>query len=330
MEIACTQWVEITDSSSVGEVRRTALAVAQRLAFDETRSGELSLLGTEAARNVLIHGGGGQVVVAGIRDGREAMARILAIDRGAGIPDLPRAMADGYSTAGTPGGGLGAMKRIASFLEVFSNKSGTVVMLEIGHVDQPERLQIAGLAAPYPGERVCGDGWSCQSDEDRTVIVLVDGLGHGFGAAEATEEALATFRARGRSAPGRILEDMHDPLRKTRGAVVGIAEIRPKQNSMVFAGVGNISCALLSEGRSRSFVSHSGTLGLRMSRVQEFQAEWPSDAVLVMHSDGLQSKWDLSGYAGILARHSAMIGGVLMRDFRRQRDDATVVVVKAA
>ena len=330
MEIACTEWVSVTDSSSVGEVRRTALVVAQRLDFDQTRSGELALLVTEAARNVLIHGGGGHVVVAGTRDARGAMARILALDTGAGIPDLPKAMADGYSTAGTLGGGLGAMKRMATFLDVFSGKSGTVVMLEVGQVVQPERLQIAGLTAPYPGERICGDGWGYHSDEERTLVVLVDGLGHGFGAAEATEEALSTFHARNRSAPGRLLEDMHDPLRKTRGAVVGIAEIRPKQRSLIFAGVGNISCALLSNGRSRSFVSHSGTLGLRMSRVQEFHSEWPSDGVLVLHSDGLQSKWDLSSYPGILSRHAAIIGGVLLRDFRRQRDDASVIIVKAA
>ena len=49
-----------------------------------------------------------------------------------------------------------------------------------------------------------------------------------------------------------------------------------------------------------------------------------------MHSDGLQSKWDLSGYAGLLSRHPAIICGALIRDFRRQRDDASVVVVKAA
>ena len=330
MEITCTEWVTVTDSSSVGEVRRTALSVAQRLAFDETRSGELALLVTEAARNVLTHGGGGHVVVAGTRERGGSMARILALDRGAGISDLPRAMADGYSTAGTPGGGLGAMKRIASFLDVFSGKSGTVVMLEVGEPFQPERLQMAGLTAPYPGESVCGDGWGYQSDPERTQVVLVDGLGHGFGAAEAAEEALSTFHARSHSGPGHVLEDMHDPLRKTRGAVVGIAEIRPRENSMIFAGVGNISCSMLSNGRSRSFVSHSGTLGLRMSRVQEFHSDWPPDAVLVLHSDGLQSKWDLSPYAGILSRHAAIIGGVLLRDFRRQRDDASVVVVKAA
>jgi len=49
-----------------------------------------------------------------------------------------------------------------------------------------------------------------------------------------------------------------------------------------------------------------------------------------MHSDGLQSRWDLSRYPGLLSRHPALIAGVLLRDFRRERDDASVLVLKGA
>ncbi len=330
MEIAFAEWIPVTDASSVGEVRRTALSAAHRLGFDETRSGELALLATEASRNVLIHGGGGQVVLAGLNEGSGPLARILALDRGSGIRDLSQAMTDGYSTSGTMGGGLGAMKRIATVLEIFSGKTGTVVMLDLGRATQAEKLQIAGIAVPYPGERVCGDAWGTHVTSDRAVAMLVDGLGHGWGAAEAANEAIATFRQRAHLAPAEILDYTHDALRKTRGAVAAIAELRSKEQVVVFAGVGNICCSLVSKGASRSFVSHNGTLGLRVSKFQEFRADWPSDAVLILHSDGLQSKWDLLAYPGLIARHPAIIGGVLLRDFRRQRDDASVVVVKAA
>lgn len=330
MEIAFTEWVRVADASSVGEIRRVALSAAHRLGFDETRSGELALLATEASRNVLIHGGGGQVVLAGTKDGGEPMARILALDRGAGIANLAQAMSDGYSTAGTMGGGLGAMKRIATVFEIFSGKSGTIVMLELGRTSQTGDMQIGGIAVPYPGERVCGDEWGYHRTAERTLAILVDGLGHGPGAAEAAKEAIATFRERVELMPGQILQYVHDALRKTRGAVAAIVEIRPNERSVVFAGVGNISCSLYSNGASRSFVSHNGTLGMHMSKIQEFRSDWPRDAVLVLHSDGLQSKWDLSSYAGLIARHPAVIGGALLRDFRRERDDVSVVVVKAA
>jgi hypothetical protein len=112
--------------------------------------------------------------------------------------------------------------------------------------------------------------------------------------------------------------------------VAAIAEIRPKEQKLRYVGVGNISAVLLSGGTSRSLVSHNGTLGMTIARIQEFSVDWPADGVLVLHSDGLQSRWDLGGYAGLMVRHPAVIGGALLRDFRRQRDDASVVVVKAA
>jgi anti-sigma regulatory factor (Ser/Thr protein kinase) len=331
MEIVFSECVPVTDQSSVGEVRRTAQFAAQRLGLDETRSGELALLATEASRNTLVHGGGGHVIIAGSGAGDEgSLVRILAIDKGSGISNIANAMSDGYSTAGTPGGGMGAMKRMANKLEIFTGAGGTIVLIELGTAALTGRPQIAGITLPYPGERVCGDGWCAQQTPERRIVLNVDGLGHGFGAAEAAQEAVATFKQRMSLSPGEILTYINDALRKTRGAVAAIAEVRPNENRLVYAGVGNISGVVLAGGGSRSLVSHNGTLGLSAPKIQEFSSEWPADAVLVLHSDGIHSKWDLSPYPGLLARHPAVIGGALVRDFRRQRDDASVVVVKAA
>ncbi len=332
MEVVFTECVPVTDASSVGAARRSALMAAQRLNFNDSQSGELALLATEASRNVLVHGGGGQVLLQGLRNHHHAAARILAMDKGPGIKDLAQAMSDGYSTAGTMGGGLGAMKRIAGRLDIFSNRTGTIVMIQVGTPKIEGQLEVAGVAVPYPGERHCGDAWISESTPERTALLVVDGLGHGWEAAEAAQEAAVAFRKRAQSAPGEILASIHEALRKTRGAVAAVTEIRPREGTLVYAGVGNISAVILRNGTSRSLVSHNGTLGVATSRIQEFKSEWHPDAVFVVHSDGLQSRWDLSSssYPGLLARHPALIGAALLRDFRRQRDDASVVVVKAA
>jgi anti-sigma regulatory factor (Ser/Thr protein kinase) len=329
MEIVFTEYIAVSDESSVGEVRRTAQFVAQRLNLDETQSGKLALLATEASRNTLIHGGGGHVIFWGAASGDDSLVRILALDEGLGIANIADAMSDGYSTAGTMGGGMGAMKRMANALEIFTSQSGTIVMIELGAATPSGKLLLAGIAVPYPGESICGDGWCSHQTPERTLVLIIDGLGHGYGAAEATQEALATFRQRSSLSPGEVLSYMHDALRKTRGAVASIAEIRPNDNSLVYAGVGNISGVVLTGDNSRSLVSHNGTLGITAPRIQEFHSAWGPDDVLVLHSDGIQSKWDLSPYRGLLARHPAVIGGALLRDFRRHRDDASVVVVKA-
>jgi len=222
------------------------------------------------------------------------------------------------------------MKRLANRFEVFTGRGGTMVLLEVGEGTATDRMEFAGLVLPYPGERVCGDGWHCEHTPSRTVAVLVDGLGHGVGAADAAQEAVATVRQRISKSPGEILSYMHDALKKTRGAVAAVVEIRPDDGRLTYAGIGNISASLMSKGTSRSLISHNGTLGMTLRRVQEFQTEWLPDSIFVMHSDGLQSKWDLLSYPGLTLKHPALICGALIRDFRRHRDDAGVVVLKAA
>jgi anti-sigma regulatory factor (Ser/Thr protein kinase)/serine/threonine protein phosphatase PrpC len=330
MEVAYSEHVPITDDSSVGEARRRGLLLADRLGFDSVRSGEFGLLITEAARNVLLHGGGGQTIIAGTKTANAAVGRVLAMDNGPGIPDIGKAMSDGFSTGGTMGGGMGAMKRIATSLDVFTGRSGTIVLLELGSSPKTDGLQIAGITVPYPGERACGDAWTYHQTTEKTVILLVDGLGHGPYAAEAAEEAIETFHQYVERPPNEILTRIHEASKKTRGAVAAVAEIRPHEKMLTYAAVGNIAASVITHEGSRSLVSHSGTLGVASPRVQEFKERWRPDSIFIMHSDGLQTRWDLSSYAGLASRHPALIGAALLRDFRRQRDDASVVVVKAA
>ncbi len=330
MEITLSEYVTVGDASAVGEARRKGNATAEKLGFDEVKCGQFALLASEVSRNVLLHGGGGQVLILGIAGNDGPVARILALDKGPGIADVTQAMEDGFSTAGTMGEGLGAIKRIASAMEIFTARTGTIVFIEISDVTSNHNLQVAGLTVPYPGERLCGDAWTFDQSPDRTLILIADGLGHGWEAAEAANEALAVCQARAERSPGEILSYVHDALKKTRGAAAAIAEIRNVEGTLTYAGVGNTSAVLLSQQLSRSLVSHNGTLGMTAPKIQEFKVEWPKDGILIMHSDGLQSRWDLSTYSGLLARHAAVIGGALFRDFRRLRDDASVVVVKAA
>ena len=74
--------------------------------------------------------------------------------------------------------------------------------------------------------------------------------------------------------------------------------------------------------------SHNGTVGHQMQRVQEFTFPWNADSLLVMHSDGLKSSWDLERYPGIWSKHPGLIAAMLYRDFSRERDDVTVLVAK--
>jgi serine phosphatase RsbU (regulator of sigma subunit) len=158
--------------------------------------------------------------------------------------------------------------------------------------------------------------------------MVVDGLGHGPLAANAAQEALRIFSSHQNFSPAQIIEATHHTLRATRGAAVAVAAINQAQQQIQYCGVGNIAGTILSTTGSRSLVSHNGIVGHELRRVQEFTYPWPENALLVMHSDGLMSRWNLAAYPGLSTRHPSIISGVLYRDFNRGYDDVTVVVAK--
>ena len=47
-----------------------------------------------------------------------------------------------------------------------------------------------------------------------------------------------------------------------------------------------------------------------------------------MHSDGISARWSLDDYPGLVRRHPGVVAGLLYRDFQRESDDATVIVVR--
>lgn len=322
--------VVLSDETGVGEARRLAAALSEACGFDETRRGKLALVVTEAASNVIHHAGGGEVVLRRLREhGREGF-EVLALDRGRGMRNLAQCMVDGYSTRGTAGTGLGSISRNADVFDVFSAPDrGTVLLAQFWNPappGTPSSARWGAVCLAIRGEEVSGDGWSVSSAGPRTAIALLDGLGHGQGAADATLAGLQCFRANVARGPADTLAPMHEALRPTRGAAAAIAVVDGGAGQLRFAGVGNCSASIVSPGtRTIGLPSHNGTLGARLPRVNELSYAWPPEAVLIMHTDGLGTRWNLDDYSGLIRRHPSVVAAVLYRDFSRNRDDVTVL-----
>jgi anti-sigma regulatory factor (Ser/Thr protein kinase) len=332
MEVTERRLFALEDPSQPGEVRRAASALATRLGCDETDAGRVAVIATEAATNVVKHAGRGEVLLYGGRDDDAWRVGIVTIDRGRGMSDTATSMRDGVSTAGSPGTGLGAIRRLATTFDLHSSPAGTVLLAEVGERgDRRAAFDVGVVRAPHPAEVVCGDDCAvvCAAD-GRCVVLVVDGLGHGLEAASAAEEATRLFRTRPGAAPEAVLTMLHDGLRGTRGAAAAVAEIDASRRLVRFAGIGNVAGTVQVDGTIRSMVSHHGTLGHRMQRVQEFTYPWPPHGLVVLHSDGLSSRWDLGAYPGLARRHPMLVAAVLYRDFGRRTDDASVVVVREA
>jgi anti-sigma regulatory factor (Ser/Thr protein kinase) len=325
--------VGVTDPSAAAEVRRRATALAATLGFDEADVGRVAIVVTEVATNLLKHAGGGEILGRAVVKGTRSSLEILALDRGPGIGSVDAALRDGYSSAGSAGTGLGAIRRASSEFDIYSTRTGGTAILAVLQA-RPNRdsagasaLRVAGLSVPKPGEDMCGDTWTCRLTREGTAILVVDGLGHGPWAAEAALEARRLFQEGPDDASvSQMLDRLHRGLRSTRGAAAAIAHVEPRRELVTYAGVGNIAGFILGGERPRAMVSHNGILGHEVRRIQEFTYPWPPGSTLVLHSDGLTSHWSLDGYPGVIRRHPGLIAGLLYRDFRRPHDDVTVVV----
>ena len=324
--------VEVRDSSDVSEVRRAAGRVASDENFTEIDSGNVALVATELATNLVKHARNGRMIMRLLEHGQDAGVEMIALDNGPGIRDVAQSLRDGYSTAGSPGTGLGAIKRLAWQFDLHSTPDkGTAVLARLWRGRRPalDRGAVFGVIhLPMPGQDVSGDGWGIEDLKDKLSCVLVDGLGHGPDAARAARAALLTANEYRDKAPAEIIERSHGVLRSTRGAAVAIGEIDPARRLVRFCGVGNISATIVNEDGIRHLVSYNGIVGQEARKIAEFTYPWTARSLLIMHSDGLTARWDIRNYPALLQRHPALVAAVLYRDFSRGRDDMTVLVAR--
>jgi anti-sigma regulatory factor (Ser/Thr protein kinase) len=312
----------VEDDSNVGEARRAAQALAN-FELDAQTAGRVAIVTTELANNLLRHAGSGEILVQSLDTGGATCVEVLAIDRGPGMSDVDACMRDGFSTGGTLGTGLGAVRRLADEFDIYSAPGeGTVVMARFGATLTP---RFGAICVAMAGEIDCGDAWYLVGNGDAIAVLLVDGLGHGTFAAEAAQAGIGSFAASPWSAPQDIMLSAGAAMTRTRGGAAACAQLRG--NALCYAGVGNISGHLVTADRSQGLVSYAGTLGMQVRRVAQFEHERTPGTLLVLHSDGVSARWNLKDRPALFAHHPALVAAVLYRDHGRDRDDSTVLVI---
>jgi anti-sigma regulatory factor (Ser/Thr protein kinase) len=324
--------VTISDQSGVGECRRAARALAETHGFDDVNVGRISIVATEVATNILRHAGSGKILVQALDDGVQPELEILGIDRGPGMTNIDHCMRDGFSTGGTAGTGLGAVARLSTTFDVYTlPNQGTILLSRTALPSSAPRkasLELGAISIAVAGEIECGDAWRVVEGGATASMMVADGLGHGAAAATASKAAVAAFVSKPFEPPSGVMKTLHGAVSGTRGVAVACALLHPDAATIDYAGVGNICGSIVTEGKQRGMVSHNGTLGVQLLRSQQFEYRWPAGSCIVMHSDGLSARWDLRTYPGLTQHHPAIIAGILYRDFGRERDDATVIVVR--
>ena len=327
--------VKIDDHSGIAEARRAAATLGHTMGLTPQLVAQASLVISELSTNILKYADRGELWLSTLcANGAAYGLDILALDRGPGIPNLDAAVKDGFSTGGSLGIGLGTMRRAAAVFDVYSAPGGgtaTLVRLLEKGVAAPadDCFTLGSRMTPIRTEIVSGDSWACRRFDQSMAVTVVDGLGHGPKAAEAAHAAVDAFQRSVRDGgPAQTIQMAHQALLSTRGAVMAVASIDAHAQTLRFAGLGNISAVVYTHGVAMRLGSSDGTVGYGVRKARECSVDWSSQSTLILNTDGLSSRWNLSKHPGLLACHPVLIAAVLHRDFARNTDDATVVVVR--
>ena len=324
----------VEDASHVGECRRSAQRLAESYDLDATVVGRVGIVATELANNLVKHAGRGELLIQAIRDGSDITIEVMSVDRGRGM-HVDTCMRDGYSTVGTAGTGLGAVRRMSSLFDVYSLlDQGTVVVSRVAPPPRPRPVdseedspfEFGAICLAMVGEIECGDTWRIARRGDATAILVADGLGHGPLAAAASRSAEASFVDSPFDEPSECMQRLHSAMTGGRGAAAACAILDTAKGKVTYAGVGNIAGSVVSGDNSKGMVSHNGTLGVQLLRRQQFEYDYNPGSRVVMHSDGMSARWSIRDYPGLFTRHAAVVAAVLYRDHARGRDDVTVIV----
>jgi serine/threonine-protein kinase RsbT len=112
--------LQIRNSEDVVIVRQRVRALAVEAGLKLVDQTKIVTAASELARNTVIYGGGGTLLLEVLKDGMRHGVRLTFEDHGPGIADLNLAMKDGYTTGGGLGLGLSGAKRLSNEFEIYS------------------------------------------------------------------------------------------------------------------------------------------------------------------------------------------------------------------
>jgi anti-sigma regulatory factor (Ser/Thr protein kinase) len=329
----------ISDRSYMSSAKRDIARMADSIGFNADQKGKIDIIISELTSNLIKHNTvHGEILIKPLFDTKPFGIEILSVDNGPGMHDSKRMMEDGVSTYGSKGEGLGAIKRLSDQFDIYSlPEIGTFILSRIfiknesitSSIKPKPKLKVNVVMVPKSGEIVCGDGWAEVENDDKIIILAADGLGHGKDAHQASVEAINLFTTCMLCVPSEILKLIHNSIKKTRGIVGGIAKIDFKEETLSYCGIGNISGRIISKDGSKSLVSYNGTVGHNIpSNFHDHTYKWDPSNILILHSDGLKSRWDISKYPGIEKHDGSLIAAILYKDNTRRTDDALVIVAR--
>ena len=185
----------------------------------------------------------------------------------------------------------------------------------------------AAAGAPIRDEPRSGDGYLVHPGAQRTLLAVIDGLGHGPAAHAATSAGIATI-AETPDAPLRILfERCNLALRQTRGVVMTMASIAVDDQTEWLA-VGNVEGIVVRSAhppRHEGVLARGGVVGWRLPTLHVRSVRLDPRDLLVLATDGIRTGFESS--VDPIGSPDSIASGIL-EQYGRGYDDALVLVAR--
>lgn len=325
---------KIDDRSYVSYIKREIHNLVTGKGFIPQKVGEIDIIVAELTSNLIKFAEEGELLYCTGHDEGGEFFEVFCIDNGKGISDLSRMLRDGVSSSETLGQGLGAIRRLSYSSSIYTLPGwGTIMHSKVYKAEAlPKKQSMADvgvLQVCCPGEVVCGDGYIAKRIGNGMQFLMGDGLGHGTYAHEAAVTATKAFETCKQVSPTEVIRHIHENVKKTRGLVASVAYVDYVAKKWYMCGVGNIATVLFTGLYGKTHTPYNGIIGMNIPRtLNDTVVNLEKYQTLVMHSDGLRSRWNLSSLPGILKYDPNVIAAALYKDNSRRNDDMSVMVAK--
>lgn len=324
----------VADRSYLAILKKEVHALAVKTGFTGSPLAEIDLIVAEVTSNLLKHAREGELLVRMVEMHKTPGIEIIGIDNGPGIAEVAAVVKDGISTKGTLGHGLGSIQRFSDTFQLYSQPGwGSILLARKFLKPLPakamEKVEERYINVPKPNETVSGDGIFSYLTPECYKTIALDGLGHGPDAHAAAQKAIFEFKNCPLTDAVDIIRHLHPLIKRTRGAVASVGVYSFKDKRWNICGVGNICTRIFSGFQLKSYLPYNGIVGLTVpSSMKANLVEHHGGQLLLMASDGLRTRWEISRYPGILKYDLSILAAALYKDHGRRTDDMSIVINK--
>ena len=191
-------------------------------------------------------------------------------------------------------------------------------------------LEYGVSSLPAPGQDESGDLYLVQDTPGGALAGVVDGVGHGVGAAGVARQAVDTLRAHCREGVIPLVNRCHALLKRTRGVVMSLVSFCGAENTITWLGVGNVEGLLLrrnSPGNpgQEPMLVRPGLVGYRLPPLQALITPISAGDLLILTTDGIRAEF---GHSVPHEGPPDRIAEYICSHFRRGEDDALVLALR--